>query len=234
MNIQQKGNTNTNKSDRRGYKPIAIVNHISEGSGASLISWFTSSGNTGSSAHFGVDRDGQIYQFVPIADNAWANGLSGNQYAKATAAIVKEKGAVNPNWYTVSIENVGTTSQHGGVLTDAQFEANVWLTRYIRDYVKKTYNIDIPFDRKHILGHYEIDPVNKPNCPGKLFPWDRLIRVLNDGGSKYSYDDTVDNMIKDGVTTVDNMQAWEKMLDGREPMNPEYVRAIFDRYHAKL
>lgn len=52
--------------------------------------------------------------------------------------------------------------------------------------------------------------------------------------NKYSYDDTVNNMILDGITTVDNMQYWEKALDGREPLKPEYVRAILDRYHQKL
>jgi hypothetical protein len=41
-------------------------------------------------------------------------------------------------------------------------------------------------------------------------------------------------MILDGITTPENMQYWEKALDGREPLKPEYVRAILDRYHQKL
>lgn len=52
--------------------------------------------------------------------------------------------------------------------------------------------------------------------------------------SKYSYDDTVDNMIKDGVTTTENMAYWEKVLDGREKINPDSVRAILNRYHGKV
>lgn len=52
--------------------------------------------------------------------------------------------------------------------------------------------------------------------------------------NKYSYDDTVEHMIVDGVTTVDNMVYWEKVLDGREPLNKDYVRAALDRYHDKL
>lgn len=51
---------------------------------------------------------------------------------------------------------------------------------------------------------------------------------------RYSYDNTVNNMILDGITTPENMQYWEKALDGREPLNKEYVRAVLDRYHAKL
>lgn len=52
--------------------------------------------------------------------------------------------------------------------------------------------------------------------------------------NKYSYDDTVDAMICDGVTNVKNMQNWEKMLDGREKLEAKYVREIFKRYHEKL
>ena len=52
--------------------------------------------------------------------------------------------------------------------------------------------------------------------------------------NKYSYDDTVDAMIRDGVTDVKNMQNWEKMLDGREKLETKYVREIFKRYHEKL
>lgn len=52
--------------------------------------------------------------------------------------------------------------------------------------------------------------------------------------ARYSYDDTVNNMILDGVTTLENMVYWEKALSGREELQPEYVRAIFDRYHKKV
>ena len=51
--------------------------------------------------------------------------------------------------------------------------------------------------------------------------------------NKYSYDNTVEMLIKDGIITTDNMQNWEKMLDGREPLNPDYVRTILERYHKK-
>ena len=41
----------------------------------------------------------------------------------------------------------------------------------------------------------------------------------NTAQNKYSYDDTVDNMIKDGITTTENMAYWEKVLDGREKVD---------------
>jgi len=52
--------------------------------------------------------------------------------------------------------------------------------------------------------------------------------------NKYSYDKTVDNMIVDGVTTVDNMAYWEKALSGEAQLSLEYVRAVLDRYSKKL
>ena len=52
--------------------------------------------------------------------------------------------------------------------------------------------------------------------------------------NKYSYDDTVDNMIKDGVTTTENMAYWEKVLDGREKVDPNSLRTILNRYHEKI
>ena len=64
-----------------------------------------------------------------------------------------------------------------------------------------------------------------------------IYEYKEDGGmkqNKYSYDDTVDAMIRDGVTDVKNMQNWEKMLDGREKLETKYVREIFKRYHEKL
>jgi len=36
----------------------------------------------------------------------------------------------------------------------------------------------ILIDSNHIIGHYRIDSVNRPNCPGPLFPWDRLFADL--------------------------------------------------------
>ena len=51
--------------------------------------------------------------------------------------------------------------------------------------------------------------------------------------NKYSYDDTVENMIADGITDVANMQYWEKVLAGKEKINIENLRKILDRYHKK-
>lgn len=48
--------------------------------------------------------------------------------------------------------------------------------------------------------------------------------------NKYSYDDTVNQMILDGVTTVENMQFWERTLTEI----PKEVRTIIERYQQKV
>ena len=47
--------------------------------------------------------------------------------------------------------------------------------------------------------------------------------------NKYSYDNTVEHLIRLGITDKENMQYWEKTLAGKEPLNKDNVRAIFDR-----
>lgn len=177
--IKWLGNEHTNSSDRGGIKPIAIVNHISAGSMSSMDSWFRTPNNKVSSAHFGVSKDGRIHQYVKIERMAWANGLKRENFKNAKADIVKALG-VNPNLYTVSIEHEGTD----GKLTEEQFQASLWLHFYIRDYVKEVYGIEMKLDRDHVLGHFQIDPIRKPNCPGKFFPFERLYTELLKGTAK--------------------------------------------------
>lgn len=50
----------------------------------------------------------------------------------------------------------------------------------------------------------------------------------------YSYDDTVEKLIKFGITDISNMEYWEKVLSGREPLDKDNVRTIFDRLLEKI
>lgn len=177
-NVKFVGNEHTNKSTRLGYSPEIIVDHITEGTAQSCISWFTSSGNDVSSAHFLVAKDGKVYQFVNIDEMSWSNGLSKMAITKAPSDIVRQK-ELNPNLYSVGIEHEGVYASTRGSLSSKQLLATLMLHRYIIAYVKDRYNKEIPADRHHILGHYELDPVRKPHCPGEKFPFDYIIVDLN-------------------------------------------------------
>lgn len=173
MEIRWKGNDYTNSSSRQGYIPFVIVNHISAGSMSSMDSWFTSPNNQVSSAHFGISRKGEIHQYVEIERMAWAQGITNEQIPIADAQVVRDMG-VNPNLYCVSIEHEGTD----GDLTQVQFEASVWLHRYIQDQIFEKWNKEFPLDRYHVIGHYQVNPQGKPYCPGPKFPWEKLYTEL--------------------------------------------------------
>lgn len=175
MQIDFRGTGNTNSSSRNGVKPVAIVDHVVAGSGSSCDSWFRSSGNGVSSAHFLVWEDGRVTQYVDIRKMAWANGLSIDRISKAKSSLVRSKPATNPNLYTISIEHAGFT----GKLTDAQLSSSIKLHQWLRDEVKRIFGNALSLDRTHVIGHFEIDPTRKPNCPGPQFPWDALIKGIN-------------------------------------------------------
>jgi len=149
---------------RNGHKPIAIVMHIAEGYLSGIDAWFNSPRNPGSSSQYAIGKNGEIHQYVREDDAAWANG----PVNKPTWSLLIP--GVNPNLYTISIEHEGFT---GEPWTEAMFQSDVWLIKGIIDWW------DIPPDRDHIIGHYQIDGVNRAHCPGTGLPWDRLLAELN-------------------------------------------------------
>ncbi|MDT3427684.1 N-acetyl-anhydromuramyl-L-alanine amidase AmpD [Paenibacillus forsythiae] len=209
MQIIQKGNQHTNYSSRDGHVPIAIVDHISGGTMGSMDNWFTSSGNKVSSAHYGVSRSGDIHQYVDIQKMAWANGITAAVIPKATADIVKEMAPTNPNKYTVSIEHEGTD----GELTEAQFQATVWLHKHIASEINRIYGREIVLDSKRVIGHFQVDPVRKPCCPGPKFPWSRLYQALKED----------DKVAKDQVVAV--KVNGKKVADGVVDEGTTYIPA---------
>lgn len=175
-----------NKMSRQGRKPDMIVSHIMEGYYETGIGWLCNPQSQASS-HFVVSKKGEITQLVNIRESAWVNGTStdskkNNHYSKSSLKLVRDR-KTNANYYTIGIEHEGFSNQGQGKLTPEQFKATVWLHKYIITEVKKIYGVDIPVDREHIVGHYQIDPIRKPNCPGKAFQWDDLIKELKGGGN---------------------------------------------------
>lgn len=168
--IEWKGTNGNNFWQGRGSeKPLAIVDHIMEGSMSSSWGWFSNPAANASS-HYGVAKDGRIWQFVKVEDTAWTNGVLQSPDVSLpwlAECVVQD---INPNRRTISIEHEGYTGQP---FPEAQYQATLWLHRYLC----KTYHI--PPDRKHIIGHYQITAKDRANCPGATFPWQRLMSDLN-------------------------------------------------------
>jgi N-acetyl-anhydromuramyl-L-alanine amidase AmpD len=173
--IQWRGtNDNNFWAGREGESVVAICDHIMQGTEESSDGWFKNP-NSQVSAHFGVAKDGRIWQWVDMANRAWANGIpeSPDMSVPFIADAINRK--KNPNDFTVSIEHEGNT---GDVIPEAQYQATLWLHRYIMSKYPA-----IKPDRNHIIGHYQISAKSRPNCPGKGFPWTRLMNDLTNGGS---------------------------------------------------
>lgn len=179
---------------------ISIVNHIMEGSLAGTDAYFRNP-NSQASTHYGVGKGGLIYQWVRDEDTAWGNGT--RYYTQVTPNWLKNY-PYNPNNVTISIEHEGYT---GDVLPEAQYQASLWLQKL----VIKRYNL--PVSRDKIIGHYQVDNLSRPNCPGTGFPFDRLMADLT----------AWDNAGRpDGAVTEDVI---------KNPVNSFVVRGGFkDRY----
>lgn len=180
MDIKEIKSANKYKG-RNGWVPDLIVCHITEGNFDGAVSWLCKE-STEASSHFVVAKDGRVVQLVPLEDGSWCNGTSTNvsdkrYYGKSTLDVVKER-KTNANYYTVTIEHEAF-SKDGGALTDEQINATVELIKHIKNEIKRIYNTEIALDRSHIVGHYEINPITKPNCPGNKFPFDEIIKRLN-------------------------------------------------------
>src|SRR3990167_2334445 len=137
------------KVGRGGHKPEIIVLHIMAGTLEGTNSWFKNPASQ-VSAHYGIGLKGQKIRYVLEENTAWANG----GVFKPTYKLYKPN--VNPNLYSVSLENEGTD------LAKAPATQLSTLVELIKDICGR-YNI--PIDRDHIIAHWEISTVNKVNCP---------------------------------------------------------------------
>ncbi|MTI82762.1 MAG: N-acetylmuramoyl-L-alanine amidase [Firmicutes bacterium] len=187
---------------RRGSVPIAIVNHITGGNYPGCLSWMQNPAAQ-ASAHYLVTRSGKILQLVKDEDAAWHAG----RVNKANWPLYKGS---NPNRYTLGIEHEG----FNGDLTEVQYRATVWLQK------KLIQKWDIPVGEDYIIGHYRIDSVDRPYCPGPKFPWDELFKDLKEGlildklaeWERKMGEDAVNALSQKGL--LSNPQKWLQELGG--------------------
>lgn len=174
--------TSPNRGSRMGYRPDMICCHSTCRTVRDTVARFCDPGS-GTSAHFVVARDGTVHSFVALERAAWDNGSNTvdpsahNHYSRALSSVVRER-ASDANLYTVAVE---FENRDTGVLTDVQYDAGLWLMRHIISQLKEKFGVDFSIDREHIIGHCEISPYNKTNCPGKDFPYERFIDDLKKG-----------------------------------------------------
>jgi N-acetylmuramoyl-L-alanine amidase len=166
-------------SGRGGYLPRGIVIHIGEG-----YDFRGHFGNPNSdvSSHFVVYKDGRIDQFVNESDTAYAAGLKWDSARGVWLTPDKTGRSANPSWrllqtgvnpnlYTLHIENAGFT---GEPWTAAMYNANADICAYLCD------KYSMPADRLHIIGHYEINRTDRARCPGGGVNLDTLVAMVRE------------------------------------------------------
>jgi AmpD protein len=112
------------------------------------------------SAHFFIERDGVISQFVSCRQRAWHAGVS--CFA----------GRENCNDFSLGIELEGTDELP---FTDAQYQALIALSRQLL-------NTFPALTLERICGHSDIAPGRKTD-PGPAFDWARLHAGLSSAGT---------------------------------------------------
>ena len=162
---------------RYGFKHDMLVCHQTGGTSVEdALRWYLNPAAQ-CSPNDVIDTNGDIYHLVDYDDAAYCNGTQTTNpneklyYKNATSKIVKSR-KTNANFYTYSIEFVHCAK---GDITEAQVQAAIWLLKNRIIPHAKSKGVDFPVNRDHIIGHSEIDPVGRSFCPGKNFPFDRII-----------------------------------------------------------
>lgn len=150
---------------RHGYNPEFIVIHTCVGYYESTISYFENN-DRNVSAHYVVKEDGgEICQMVDEINSAHHAGIVSNPDPR----YYKE--GVNPNFYTIGIENADNKQPQDWDRT-GQYKTLAILVREI------CHRWNIPIDRNHICGHREL--YDRKTCPGNL-DVDKIVKLAKEG-----------------------------------------------------
>jgi N-acetyl-anhydromuramyl-L-alanine amidase AmpD len=179
-----------NWGKRYNHKPVVIVEHIADGPLKAMLDWFAKPESRASSNYI-VCGDGTLLQVVPEFLAAWCNGE-----------------AVEPVWtppfdptlvnlYSISIEHPGNP---GREWTEAMYLTDRELV------VELCAKYGIPANRLGVIGHCDLDTVNRANDPGPTFPWERL------------YDDLAALLPAPGLPSWAWREALANLAAGRTPI----------------
>jgi hypothetical protein len=151
----------TNSTREISHDVRKIIIHVAEGSYSGTIGWLQDCAAR-ASAHYVVNRDGEMAQCVRNEDIAWHAGW----WDTNTHSIgIEHAGFIdNPEWFTRSMYH-------------ASARLSAWCCK----------KYEIPIDRKHIIGHDEV-----PGCsgsgggvhchtdPGLYWNWNKYMRLVED------------------------------------------------------
>lgn len=165
----------------------AAVLHLTEGNAPGVIARFQNPAQRVSS-HFLAKRDGAIIQFVSVIDSAYANGASWNPsqqcWVDPQGHLLKPPHAptwpgmippTNPNMTTVSIERELLSTAEPPPA--AQNAAVVSILIFLTDTFPTL--LSIWHHGTTLIGHCDISPIEKRNCPGPLCDYAGIATAAN-------------------------------------------------------
>ncbi len=187
--------------------PYVFVDHVMGGYKSTMdnTAWLDASGI---SSHFGIGVDGSISQYVSIFEAAYCQGLVGRTsptdrrgidlYNRANPFLAQIEREAGANWHsagnswTLSIGNGNAwniraiSTEHEGLnqntpWTDAMVEADIRVKQWCNEELVTNGYSPIPYSTEGIVGHCDIDHINRAYCPGPGRPLDRIIARLNEG-----------------------------------------------------
>ena len=120
------------------------------------------------------------------------------------------------NCRSITIEHEGTDS--GKAWTDAMFEADVKVKRWCLDELARN-GVRLELDEDLLVGHFQIDPVNRVNCPGSAWPKAEIIAALREGRTSFEVQ---------RPDIYHQLDAPNAFLANREITGPQAVNAFFD------
>jgi N-acetylmuramoyl-L-alanine amidase len=166
---------------RAGSGVDGIVLHGTAGGDGPSVAAMLSDPAREASTHFVIGQDGAVHQLVRLRDSAWGNGIPD----RPRWSLVTERAGVNPNRYTVSIEHAKYSADNSDPLTDAQLVASVALVRWLLEVLPElglagdhlVERRDAGALRDIVIGHCDIDSVNRAHCPG-TWDWHAYLALL--------------------------------------------------------
>lgn len=200
MNIIQNLISNNFSPGRYGGRQIKrIVLHTYGGKGTNLYNFFNSVRPAPSSAHYSVEKDGTVRQYVLDKDTAFHAGTS------ATSTLP------NNNWESIGIEHQDDGNSADGLRTKELYEASAQLVAMLC----KKYNVPVRLLTKSDRFGSGIAPHNyystKP-CPGGLvLEWiiNRALQINNTPMAQFDF--TLSKVGAD-IHLIMNQQATGKFI----------------------
>ncbi len=164
--------------DPETMTPTVIINHIMQGYARTMIEW-ANTNSVQKSAHFVIDRAGNITQTVSIYSPAWHAG-------RVVSHTWPAYPGGNPNKYSIGLEHEGFSVDPGygyDYIYDAANDDTGWpeamIAASVRVHQWIAGELGITLDTLNVIGHNETDSVSRANDPGPAWSKTQLLAMIN-------------------------------------------------------